>query len=104
MYTVLIHLMIELLFMHRQINDFNLNRVTVYWWERRGVVGTAWRSLVRVQAGAEHFSLIQNCQTGDGAHTPPYSVGAGVLFRGKAVLHMLRLSMIGAIPLLHLCA
>jgi hypothetical protein len=39
MHTVFIHfhtgLMIELLFMQRQINDRNLNRVTVYWWQRR---------------------------------------------------------------------
>jgi hypothetical protein len=45
MYTMFVHfhaaLMTELLFMQRQINDRNLNRVTVYWWERRNVVGTA---------------------------------------------------------------
>jgi hypothetical protein len=74
--------MIEFLFMQRQINDRNLNRVTVNWLEQRSAVGTAWRSLVRVQAGAENLSLIQNGQTGDGAHTPPYSMGAGVLLRG----------------------
>ena len=53
-----------------------------------GVIGVvarlrAGRSGVRIRAGATDFSLLQNVQTGCGAHPDSYSVSAGDSFGGS---------------------
>ena len=42
----------------------------------------AGRSRFQIVVGATDFSLLQNIQTGAGAHTASYSLGTGVLSRG----------------------
>jgi hypothetical protein len=37
---------------------------------------------VRIQAGARHFSLLQNVHTGSEAHSTAYSVGTGSFLPG----------------------
>ena len=41
------------------------------------------RSRFRFETGTRYFSVHRNVQTGSGAHPNSYSVGAGVLSRGK---------------------
>jgi hypothetical protein len=64
---------------------------------------------VRIAVGARDFSLLQNVQTGSGAHPVSYSLHTGVLSWGysgwgmKFTTHqclVLRLRMSGAVPLL----
>jgi len=38
--------------------------------------------LIRIPAGVNRFALLQNVQTGPGAHPASFTMGSGVLYRG----------------------
>jgi hypothetical protein len=74
-------------------NSFNLLLKQLvnmgYYWSRGSVVGLATRLPagrpgIRNPVGARGFSLLQNVQAGRGGHLASYSVGTGVISRGKA--------------------
>jgi hypothetical protein len=58
---------------------FNSN--VIVFWSQSSIVTTLWTgcSGVRIPIGARDFTLLQNIQTGQGAHLVFYSVGIGVL-------------------------
>jgi len=108
MYTLFIHfhtvLMIELLFMQSQINDRNLNRVTVNWWERRSwsaQLGGLW---FVCRQGQKICLLSKTARQAMGSTQHPIQWVPHFFSGGQAVHHILMLSMNGAIPVLHICA
>jgi hypothetical protein len=59
-----------------------------HYWSRGSVVGLdtrlqAGRPGIRIPVGSRYFSLLQNVQAVPGAHLASYSVGTGVISRGK---------------------
>jgi hypothetical protein len=60
-----------------------------HYWSRGSVVGLdtrlhAGRPGIRIPVGSRDFCLLQNVQAGPGAHLASYSVGTGVISRGKS--------------------